>query len=531
MAVSIQIRKGLCAIGAAIIDMQSTTHPCFLYARKSTDVEDKQVLSIEGQLTELREYAQRENLHILHEFIEKQSAKVPGRPVFNEMVSRVERGEASGIVSWHPDRLARNSVDGGKLIYLVDSGKIKALKFPTFWFEPSPQGKFMLAMSFGQSKYYVDSLSENTKRGLRQKVRRGEFPGIAPVGYVNDVRTKKIVVDKESALIIIEVFKLYSKNTSRLIDIAHFLGSKGIISRGNKPLSKDRVSFILSDPFYIGLFRYGGEVHVGNHEPLIPKKLFQKVQAVLRERSHPMSKTKTPKAFTGLLRCGTCNMMITAEIKSKFYSTTNHHATYTYYRCTRKSKVIPCDEPYIREEALSEQLSQLLETVSLRSSWANRMRRDIKVDALTSARSVRVIVAEKEVEIAKLTEKLQRLLDTYLDQDIDKDSYRKKKQQLLINKQTLEESIYTLQQSQNAWLEPMQTWISEASDAASVARGNNVIRKRELLRKAFGSNLTLTHQEARGSALEPWAALRAAPTSRNYVHLLNHVRTYFIKTT
>ncbi|KKS11194.1 MAG: Recombinase, partial [Candidatus Daviesbacteria bacterium GW2011_GWB1_41_5] len=125
------------------------SHPFFLYARKSTDVEDVQVLSIESQLAELREYATRENISIVEELIEKQSAKIPGRPIFNGMIDRIEKGEASGIVSWHPDRLARNSVDGGRLIYLVDAGKIKALKFPQFWFESTPQGKFMLTIAFG----------------------------------------------------------------------------------------------------------------------------------------------------------------------------------------------------------------------------------------------------------------------------------------------------------------------------------------------------------------------------------------------
>ncbi|MFA6918412.1 MAG: recombinase family protein, partial [Candidatus Gracilibacteria bacterium] len=136
----------------------------FLYARKSTDVEDKQVLSIEAQITELREFAKRENLDVAEEFIEKQSAKIPGRSIFNNMLDRIEKDEANGIISWHPDRLARNSVDGGKIIYLLDCGHLEALKFPQFWFESTPQGKFMLNIAFGQSKYYVDSLSENTKR-------------------------------------------------------------------------------------------------------------------------------------------------------------------------------------------------------------------------------------------------------------------------------------------------------------------------------------------------------------------------------
>ena len=149
-------------------------HKFFLYARKSTDVEDKQVLSIEAQITELRAFAKQNNLNVIDTFIEKQSAKIPGRPIFGEMLKRIEKGEADGILAWHPDRLARNSVDGGQIIYLIDCGHIAALKFPQFWFEPTPQGKFMLNIAFGQSKYYVDSLSENTKRGLRQKVRRGE---------------------------------------------------------------------------------------------------------------------------------------------------------------------------------------------------------------------------------------------------------------------------------------------------------------------------------------------------------------------
>jgi len=156
----------------------------FLYARKSTDVEDKQVLSIEAQITELRAFAKQEGLHIAEEFIEKQSAKIIGRPIFNKMIERIENGDANAILAWHPDRLARNSVDGGKIIYLLDGGGLADLKFPQFWCENTSQGKFMLNIAFGQSKYYVDSLAENTKRGLRQKIRRGEYPCLAPIGYV-----------------------------------------------------------------------------------------------------------------------------------------------------------------------------------------------------------------------------------------------------------------------------------------------------------------------------------------------------------
>ncbi|KKR68595.1 MAG: Recombinase [Parcubacteria group bacterium GW2011_GWF2_40_69] len=113
----------------------------FLYARKSTDVEDKQVLSIDAQITELRAFAKNEKLEIVEEFVEKRTAKIPGRPIFGEMMRRIEKGEAAGILSWHPDRLARNSVDGGQIVYFLDIGNLASLKFPSHWFENTPQGK------------------------------------------------------------------------------------------------------------------------------------------------------------------------------------------------------------------------------------------------------------------------------------------------------------------------------------------------------------------------------------------------------
>lgn len=127
--------------------------------------------SIESQLAELRSLAQKEGIIIKHEFTEAMTAKEPGRPIFNQMITLMENGEANGIISWHPDRLARNSVDGGRIVWLLDTKHIEFLKFPQFWFENTPQGKFMLNIAFGQSKYYVDNLSENVKRGHRQKLR------------------------------------------------------------------------------------------------------------------------------------------------------------------------------------------------------------------------------------------------------------------------------------------------------------------------------------------------------------------------
>ena len=120
------------------------------YCRKSTDEKDKQIMSIDQQIEELKAFAEREKLEISEFLIEAETAKIPGRPIFNSLISLIEKGLINGIISWHPDRLARNSIDGGKIIYLVDTGKLQALKFPSFWFENTPQGKFMLSIAFYQ---------------------------------------------------------------------------------------------------------------------------------------------------------------------------------------------------------------------------------------------------------------------------------------------------------------------------------------------------------------------------------------------
>ena len=483
----------------------------FLYARKSTDVEDKQVLSIEAQIAELRIFAKQNNLNVVNTFIEKQSAKIPGRPIFGEMLKRIEHDEADGILAWHPDRLARNSVDGGQIIYLVDCGRIAALKFPQFWFEPTPQGKFMLNIAFGQSKYYVDSLSENTKRGLRQKVRRGEYPSVAPIGYINDVRTKSIVVDRKKARIIRQAFELYAKGNSRLEDISNFLAQRGIMSRGGKRIHKTRATFILSNPFYIGLFHYSKELHEGKHEPIIAKKIFDKVQEVLKQRGRPHHKTKhEPQDFCGLLKCGTCEMSITGEYRVKKQKNGNVH-DYIYYHCTKKNKSVKCPEPCIRQEELDKQISSLLQKFSLRVDWADKLLAMAEKDKAISAQSVSAFVLESQNQIRAINQKLQRLLDGYLEQDIEREIYREQKTKLLLEKKSLDEKMARIEQKQNDWLEPMKEWIKVASNLVKIARDSDLLEKKVAAKEIFGSNLRLASRAVRGEPVFPYlSALRAA---------------------
>ena len=384
------------------------------------------------------------------------------------------------------DRLARNSIDGGKIIYLLDTGKIKDLKFPTFWFDSTPQGKFMLNIAFGQSKYYVDSLSENTKRGLRQKVRRGEFPGCAPIGYINDVRTKSIAVDKKRSVIIRQAFELYAQGNSRLEDISTFLADQGLVARGGKRFHKDRINFILHNPFYYGHFRYLGKTYEGHHQPVINKQLFDQVQVALAERGRPyQTPTYESQALCGLLHCGTCNMMITGEQKTKHQKNGNSHH-YVYYHCTRKHKTIRCSEPPISEAELARQLSFLIKQPALSPIWADNMRQKLAEDKVDSAQSVSAFVSQNQETIRVIDQKLQRLLDGYLDQLIDQDIYKTEKNKFVSEKKSLSDQMARLTQTQTGWIGPMEKWINQAENLPAVAECGTLLEQKRAAKEIFG---------------------------------------------
>ena len=181
--------------------------------------------------------------------IEKQSAKVPGRPVFNEMLDRIEKGEASGIIAWHPDRLARNSLDGGRIIWLVDTGAIKELLFPSFRFDPTPQGELSLAIEFGISKYYVDKLSEDIRRGIRQKLKNGIWPQYAPLGYLNDHVTKTIVVDPEKSPLVRKAFEMYATGHYTLRQVKAAMNDLGLTGKRSGALSTANYQYLLQNPW------------------------------------------------------------------------------------------------------------------------------------------------------------------------------------------------------------------------------------------------------------------------------------------
>lgn len=456
----------------------------FIYCRKSSEDEERQILSIEAQLQELRDYARQNSLFVIKEFSESKTAKEPGRPIFNQMLSEIEKGNASGILAWNPDRLARNSIDGGKVIYLVDTAKITSLKFPTFWFDTTPQGKFMLSVAFGQAKYYTDNLRENILRGIRQKLRRGELPAKAPLGYFNEPRLRTIQPNKITFSKMKKVLELFAESNHTLTQIKDKMFSLGLVGRNGEPLHLSTIQGLLKNPFYYGMFMYRGELMQGSHKPMISKKLFDKIQKAIIDNGKPRKNIiKRTPLFYNFARCGDCDYMMTAEKKRK-----PSGREYVYYRCTHKSKVKKCNQhKFLREEYLHDQVTKLCQKVSIPDEWKEKYL--VKVEEWENEQndSSGIFAQNLKGKLAKVKERTNRLIDLHLDGEIELDEFKLKKNILVEQKADLEQKLNDFERKGNHWLELLKSWILEANQAENLANTKNFFGMKNFL-KTVGSN-------------------------------------------
>ena|SRR3990172_3979029 len=464
------------------------------YCRKSTDEKDKQVLSIDQQISSLKEFAVRDKLEIVEFVIEAKTAKAPGREQFAEVLKKIEAGEAQGIVSWHPDRLARNSIDGGKIIYLLDTGKLKDLKFPTFWFESTPQGKFMLNIAFGQSKYYVDNLSENTKRGLHYKLKRGIWPTKAPYGYSNNPKTREIDIDPVESKVIKKAFEMFAKGDVSFVEVTRFLAKFGIKGRTDKLIKIEQLKKgVLTNPFYIGIMKYAGEVVEGKHQIFISKDLFNRVQKQIIRIEKPRKGSRSNHfAFSGIARCGECGAAITAEKHTKIYKNGNSQ-TFIYYRCTKK--LIPCSQKYVQDQELEEQLRKQMLKLALPNNWQNDWEKWLEKDKTLEEEKAEENIKKLELEVKSLEIKLNLLLDGYLEGTIEAESYKAKKNELFEKKLLLEDKIVMIKEKGSSWLEPFESFMLTAFQARKIVSDKNNCEELKDFAKSAGSNFILTNRQ------------------------------------
>lgn len=499
----------------------------FIYCRKSTESEDRQVLSIDSQLKELQsKFTTDPSVEVVDIYTEAFSAKAPGRPIFDEMIRRIEQGQADGIIAWHPDRLARNSVDGGRIIHLLDRKILLDLKFATSSFENNPQGKFMLQIIFGYSKYYVDSLSENVKRGIRAKLERGWQPNRPPTGYKNEPEFRTIVPNTETFPIMKKLFEKAVTGAYTITELERLLREQWGFRTptrkrsGGKPLSLANLYRIFSNPFYAGYIRWNGQLYPGKHEPMITWEDFERLQAMLG-RPGTEKPQKHMFAYTGLIRCGACGLMVTAEHKTNRFG-----SKYVYYHCTRRNVGARCKEPSIEVRELERQIAERLHHICVPPQVIELAIKVISKRSAGREKSVELLRASLEKAIHGCDEKLRTLVDLRLRGLIDDQELVSRREEIQKEKISLTGELSRVDRHVK-WFEPVRTLVSFGSRAAEwFMAGDDTLRK--MILKTIGSNLTLRNKLLSIQTAFPYSTQPESASFLALCRLVNDVRTRYL---
>ncbi|MES2224204.1 MAG: recombinase family protein [Patescibacteria group bacterium] len=374
-----------------------------LYARKSTESDEKQALSIESQVKEMLQIAEREGLEIVDIRREAHSAKDSGqRPAFKEILRDIQIGRYTGLLTWAPDRLSRNAGDLGSLVDLMDQNLLVEIRTFGQYFRNSPNEKFLLMILCSQAKLENDNKGINVKRGLRTRCEMGLWPAPAPTGYLKEKRLDRkceTLIDPERAPVIKKMFEKVAYEKWSGVKVFHWLKFEINFKSafGHKGLTLSNIYLLLQNTFYYGEFEFprkSGNWYTGKHEPIITKELFDLVQAQIK--GHMAKGEDKEFAFTKLMSCGLCGSGITADEKFKKQLNGNIHR-YVYYGCTRfKDKNCKCG--YINEEELVKQLECLMDTINLDEIG---IKEKIKSEVERVKKFQRVILGTKEMIIIK----------------------------------------------------------------------------------------------------------------------------------
>jgi len=361
-------------------------------------------------------------------------------------------------------------------------------------------------------------LRENVKRGLRQKIRNGVWPGWAPVGYTNNPKTRMVDIDEVKADKVRTIFVLYATGKYTLYALATWCKENGLKSNTGKDIYVSNIYKLLQNIFYIGLMKYKGEVYEGNHKPLISKKLFDKCQEILNQRGKPQKVKKHHFAFLGLMKCSSCGASITAE-KQKGHN---------YYRCTKKKGA--CQEKhYLREEELAKQFKDFLTKVSLTSQDKEKILNKLDKEDKQAKEQAKQTVQNLKDELKQVELRLEKLLDVYLNEVISTDEYTQRKQKLIDQKLNLQDKINDFEQNGLSWLEPAKEFLNNLEKANELKNSEDFSEFPSFL-KNIGSNHILQNRKWLFSPQIPYQMVEKEAqnlTFPKWCSTLKIVRIYF----
>jgi len=497
-----------------------------IYCRKSSEAEDRQVLSIESQITELKRLAERCHLNVVDIMTESYSAKAPGRPVFNQMLKKINQGKADGIICWKLDRLARNPLDGAQITWLLQRGILKHIRaFDRDYFPED--NVLLLNVEFGMANQFILDLSKNVKRGLKTKAEKGWRPGLAPLGYLND-KTKdrgkrEIIIDPKRFALVKKMWEMMLEGSHTVAQIIEIANDKwGFRGRDGKPLGRSNIYEIFSSPFYCGLFEYpkgSGNWYKGAHKPMVTQQQYDKVQILLGRNGRPRPK-KHNFAYTGLLRCGECGGAITAEEKNqiicpvckKKFSSNNRVACpkcntafedmksptilrYVYYHCVKK-KNPKCTQKSIELKHLENQIEDYLSKIRISVKFKDWALTYLRQSSRQEAACRDSILKSKRSAYDGCLRKLDNLFQMKISPHnkdgslITDQEYARRKAELVMEKARLEEILNDTGARATRWLKDAEKTFEFACYAQTYFAKGTAEEKARIL-QSLGSNLTI----------------------------------------
>ena len=398
--------------------------PIAIYARKSTESEDRQVQSLDDQVKALQALANRENFVVSEIFTESHSAKSPGtRPEFRRLMDMVEAGQIDGILTWAINRLSRNDLDGGLIAHLLHTGKLKFIKTTERTYRPDDNA-LLMSIENGMAVAFIQDLKRNVIRGMKGKVDRGWHASKAPIGYKNEPETREIVPDPVRFALVREAWDLMLSDPVSVAEVHRQMVERGLTSRSrNKttgPISRAKMHTLFRERFYLGEILFKGETYPGRHMPMVTEDEFMAVQTTIARLGRGPKPKRNSLAFTGALRCSECGCQVVGEVKTKHYPKTERTVKYTYYHCSGSKG---CSKKAIDEETLRKAVEPYLLNFRITTGTARWLKKALveSVERGASTTFVSLLDLEKKREDKEV--RLRRLTNLRLDHEISADEY------------------------------------------------------------------------------------------------------------
>lgn len=468
----------------------------YLYARKSSESEDRQVQSIDDQINRLKQLAVDFGLDIKKIYTEAKSAKKPdNRPVFTEMLKSIEAGEADGILCWQINRLSRNPIDSAKIQWLLQQRVLKAIQTIDRQYLPD-DNVLLFSVESGMSNQFILDLSKNVKRGIQSKREKGWYPHIAPNGYLNERLEHTITKDPERFDVMRKAWELMLSGNYTPPKILDILNNEwGFRTRktkraGGRPLAQSSIYQIFTNPFYAGLIVNRGIEYQGKHEPMISLAEYDRVQVLLGRRGSKRPQTHD-FAFTGMITCGECGCGITAEEKEKYIKSKGEIKKFTYYHCTKQKRDKKCGQPCITQEDLEKQMNDALESITILpkfKDWALEMlNKNNDGEVETRAK----IYETQQTALAQTQRELDNLTKMRYRELIDDDEFMPQRDELREKIKSFRQEVGRLEARADEWLEITEQVFQFACHARLAFNDATDPQKKKEIIRTMGINFVL----------------------------------------